>query len=107
MRTKELGAILLACTTLISSGSGCQKVDHYMNTPPSKWLDKEASRPKRPILDWLSSQVKTTDDPLLRTDGTRVQQGEIYHGNTWPSQWPILNEDGSYNKDYIRWYSRR
>ena len=32
------------------------------------------------------------------------QESWNYRGNEWPSSWPILNKDGSYNKDYIRWH---
>lgn len=51
----------------------------------------------------VSSVNQTQTSPLVRPDGTRMESWN-YRGNEWPEGWRVINEDGSYDRDYIRWY---
>lgn len=39
-------------------------------------------------------------------DKNRKVEPWNYNGLTWPEEWPVMNADGSYNRDYIHWYMR-
>ncbi len=55
--------------------------------------------------DNVNKPGSNTQDYLTRPDGTKMEPWN-YRGNEWPKEWAIQNPDGSYNRDYIRWYER-
>lgn len=65
---------------------------------PSLPQDKSVLRPLQQPYSH-PSQTQT-----LQTEDGRVIQSWNYRGNEWPKGWRVINEDGSYNRDYIRWY---
>jgi hypothetical protein len=74
------------------------------------------------LIDEYSSSVRPLQQPVAQDQGflqksplRPLQQPFLedeeqwrYTETTWPSEkWPILNEDGSYNKAYVKWHERR
>jgi len=118
MGIKTIGAAMIAGAAglyILNPG-----VNHTINDQAKSYVPSSNSvtgffnsvkpTPKKPstFLEAIFGiQDTASQDLLLRSDGTRVQKGEIYYGNTWPKEWPVLNEDGSYDRDYIRWHERK
>lgn len=69
-------------------------------------VEEKANQGSSGFLDNLGFSKMTTNDPMHHLDGTKVEPWQ-YNGNSWPSEWPITNPDGSFNQDYLRWYSKQ
>ncbi|VVB77700.1 Uncharacterised protein [uncultured archaeon] len=86
------------------------KIDSINHTL-AELLKEYGSSPSRPVaqegvLRPLQQPYLDEQPRLQRTDGTTMQPWN-YRGNTWPKEWAIVNEDGSCNRDYVRWYEGR
>lgn len=56
-----------------------------------------------PSVKTIEQTVGIESDPLSKTP----PENQIYHGISWPKDRPVLNKDGTYDKEFIRWYGRK
>ena len=126
MGVKELGiAALLGAGALYYFNTGVNpsvnsqvesNVSSYIssaNDATGRYFNNLKPAPKKPsgllevISNFIGVQDTACEDPLLRPNGTRVQKGEIYHGSTWPEEWPKRNPDGTFDRDYVDYLIRQ
>ena len=122
MGIKTLGAVLLIGATgmyvaypkindYLSQVPGSQKVvrDVRQRIGVEETVREEAKSVLSKIASGLSDFFKNNNsqtENMHYSDGTKIEPWN-YHGNSWPSNWPTTNSDGSFNRDYMRWYQEQ